>query len=84
MTNKNRFERRAHQHLQHPNVAAGYGEMAARLEALVNDLRWEQLLDDPMRAAAIDALAEQALVDLATGDTRPLGEILKTRHPRNR
>jgi mannose/cellobiose epimerase-like protein (N-acyl-D-glucosamine 2-epimerase family) len=50
-------------------------ELAARIEVLANELRWEELLNDPSRAAAIDALAEEALADLAAGRTRPLSEV---------
>jgi hypothetical protein len=50
-------------------------ELAGRIEALANELRWEELLNDPSRAAAVEALAEEALADLAAGRTRPLSEV---------
>lgn len=51
--------------------------LAARIEALANDLRWQQLLDDPARAEAVDALAGEALADYAAGRSRPLGDVLQ-------
>ena len=55
---------------------ADQNDLAAHLEVLANDLRWEQLLDDPARAAAVDALADQALADFAAGNTRSLDDVL--------
>lgn len=51
--------------------------LAARIEALANELRWQQLLDDPARAKSVDALADEALADYAAGRTRPLSDILE-------
>ena len=52
-------------------------ELAARVEALTNELRWEQLLDYPTRAFAVDALADQALADFGADRTRALDDALR-------
>ena len=51
-------------------------ELAARIEALANELRWEHPLNDTSRADALDALADQALAELASGGTRSLDDVL--------
>jgi hypothetical protein len=43
-------------------------------ERIVAGRYWDQLLSDPGRAAAIDALAEEALAEFAAGQTRLLSE----------
>lgn len=40
------------------------------LERIANDKRWEELLVDPKRAAAVDALAE-----FKAGKSSPLSEV---------
>ncbi|HST90476.1 MAG TPA: hypothetical protein VLJ14_19030 [Ktedonobacterales bacterium] len=44
--------------------------LAAQIEEMLNDLRWEQLLADPARSEAIDALAE-----FRAARTRPLSDV---------
>lgn len=48
--------------------------LAAQLEAIANDLRWEELFDDPERGAALDSLADEALAEFQSGKTRPLND----------
>lgn len=38
------------------------------LERIANDKRWEELFDDPKRAAAVDVLAEEALAEFKAGN----------------
>lgn len=45
------------------------------LERIANDKRWEELFDDPKRAAAVDALAEEALAEFKAGKSYPLSEV---------
>lgn len=45
------------------------------LERIATDKRWEELLDDPKRAAAVDALAEEALAEFKAGKSYPLSEV---------
>lgn len=51
-------------------------EVAAHIEALANELRWQELLNDPDRVAAVDHLADEALAAFESGQTRPLAEVL--------
>jgi hypothetical protein len=37
------------------------------LEQIANEKRWDALLDDPKRASAVDALAEEALAEFKAG-----------------
>jgi hypothetical protein len=37
--------------------------LAAQLEALANDLRWEEVLGDPAYTAGVDVLADEALAE---------------------
>ncbi|WIG59710.1 MAG: hypothetical protein OJF49_002457 [Ktedonobacterales bacterium] len=46
--------------------------LAARIEAMANELRWDELLNDPHRTASLDALAGEALADFEAGKTQPL------------
>ena len=45
------------------------------LERIANEKRWEELLDDPTRATAVDALAEEALAEFKAGKSYPLSEV---------
>jgi hypothetical protein len=53
----------------------GQDALAERLEVIMNELRWAQLLVDPKRATAVDALTEDALADFASGKMRSLGDV---------
>lgn len=44
--------------------------LAAHIEALASELRWDTLLDDPARSDAIDRLADEALADFHAGRTQ--------------
>jgi nucleoid-associated protein YejK len=45
------------------------------LERIANDKRWEELLNDPEHAAAVDVLAEEALAEFRAGKSYPLSEV---------
>ncbi len=45
------------------------------LERIANDKRWDELLDDPEHAAAVDALAEEALAEFKAGKSYPLSDV---------
>jgi hypothetical protein len=47
------------------------------LERIANDKRWDELLNDPERAAAVDALAEEALAEFKVGKFYPLSEVFE-------
>ena len=49
--------------------------LAARIETIFHDIVWEDLLNDSNRAAAVDALADEALADLAAGNTHARGDV---------
>ena len=45
------------------------------LEQIANEKRWDALLDDPKRASAVDALADEALAEFKAGKSYPLSEV---------
>jgi hypothetical protein len=45
------------------------------LEQIANEKRWDALLDDPTRASAVDALADEALAEFKAGKSYPLSEV---------
>lgn len=49
--------------------------LAARIEGMLSDLRWEQLLADPARSQSVDTLAEEAFAEFRAGKTRPLSDV---------
>jgi nucleoid-associated protein YejK len=44
-------------------------------EQIANEKRWEELLDDPTRTSAVDALADEALAEFKAGKSYSLGEV---------
>lgn len=50
--------------------------LAARPGAHANERRWQELLNEPDRVAAVDDVADEALAAFESGKTRPLSEVL--------
>ena len=55
--------------------------LAARLESIANDLRWDELLADPANTEALDILADEALAEYQAGKTHTLDNILRQHTP---